>query len=275
MTDILSSTADPALADALDANFTQQYTYFRNAPQATVHDDDTITWVVSGIPIAEYNAVTRLRLPPNTSQQTLDVQIEATIAEFRTRHLPFTWWIGPTTTHWETLAQRLIAHGLTHLGKGPGMAVKLDMLPEQLSTPDGLIIEPVNDLAGLDAWVRTAGAGYGEPEDVLRARLAVHTHLGMGPDLPLRRYLAWLDGQPVALSAYFLAAGIVGIYDVATIPPVRRQGIGAAITLAPLRAAHALGYRVGALESSPMGVGVYTRLGFRACCSFDLYSWEP
>ena len=49
----------------------------------------------------------------------------------------------------------------------------------------------------------------------------------------------------------------------------------AAITLAPLRAAHTLGYRIGVLESSPMGVGLYTSLGFRVRCSFEVYRWDP
>lgn len=274
MSDILASTADPTLATALEANFTQQYTYFRNAPQATVYDDDTITWVVSGIPIAEYNAVTRLNLPPGTPQDTLDATITETIAAFRARRLPFTWWIGPTTRPID-LGIRLLALGLTPLGKGPGMAVDLDAIPAHVPTPEGLTIAPVDDLAALEAWVWTAGAGYGEPEDVLQARLAVHASLGLAPGLPLRRYLARLDGQPVAMSAYFLAAGVAGIYEVATMPSARRQGIGAAITLAPLLAARELGYHVGVLESSPMGVSVYTNLGFRTCCSFDLYGWEP
>ncbi|HUY76995.1 MAG TPA: GNAT family N-acetyltransferase [Ktedonobacterales bacterium] len=273
MSDILVSAADPTLAAALEANFTQQYTYFRKAPQATVCDDDTITWVASGIPIAEYNAVTRLHLPSGTPQDTLDATITATIAAFGARGLSFTWWIGPTTRP-PDLALRLLAHGLTHLGEGPGMAVDLDTLPAHVPTPEGLTIAPVDDDAALEAWVRMAGAGYGEPEDVLQARLAVHTSLGLAPGLPLRRYLARLDGQPVAMSAYFLAAGVVGVYEVATLPAARRQGIGAAITLAPLLAARKLGYHVGVLESSPMGVGVYTSLGFHTCCSFDVFSWE-
>ena len=274
MSDILASVTDPTLTAALDANFTQQCTYFGVAPQATICDDETITWVASGIPIAEYNAVTRLNLPSGTPQATLDATITAAISAFRMRGQSFIWWIGPTTRPTD-LGLRLLAHVLTHLEEAPGMAVDLDALPTHVATPDGLTIAPVDDEVALEAWVRTAGAGYGEPEDVLQARLAVHTSLGFAPNLPLRRYLAWLDGQPVAMSTYFLAAGVVGVYEVATIPAARRQGVGAAITLAPLLAARELGFRVGVLESSSMGVGVYTSLGFHTCCSFDLYGWEP
>ena len=52
------------------------------------------------------------------------------------------------------------------------------------------------------------------------------------------------------------------IWHKTTIPEARRQGIGMALTLAPLREAHAMGYRISVLHPSDMGRGVYRRLGF-------------
>jgi hypothetical protein len=54
---------------------------------------------------------------------------------------------------------------------------------------------------------------------------------------------------------------------------VRTQLDPAAITLAPLLAARAQGYRAGVLLSSPLGLPVYRRLGFERCCAFNLYTW--
>lgn len=83
--------------------------------------------------------------------------------------------------------------------------------------------------------------------------------------------LADVDDSPERLR--YLSG--VPIYDVAAAKAARRQGIGAAVTLAPLLRARALGYRIGVLQASEMGTGVYTRLGFRQVCSFALYAWEP
>jgi predicted GNAT family acetyltransferase len=116
--------------------------------------------------------------------------------------------------------------------------------------------------------------GYNEPESIQRARLEVHASLGLVQHLPLRRYLARLQGEPVAMAALFLAAGVAGIYEVATAPHARRMGIGTATVLAPLREAWGLGYRASVLASSPMGCSLYRRLGFREYGTFHLYVRE-
>lgn len=70
-------------------------------------------------------------------------------------------------------------------------------------------------------------------------------------------------------------AQATAIYEVATAKEARHQGIGTAVTCTPLLHARELGYRVGTLMASEMGIGVYTRLGFRPVCTFSVYSWEP
>ena len=55
---------------------------------------------------------------------------------------------------------------------------------------------------------------------------------------------------------------------------LRRQGIGAAVTLAPLLEARDMGYEVGILHASPMGLGMYGRVGFQECCRMSHYVWR-
>ena len=94
---------------------------------------------------------------------------------------------------------------------------------------------------------------------------------GLGFELPLRSYLGVLDGKPVATSQLFLGVGVAGIYVVATLPEARRQGIGSALTLAPLLDARAMGFRIGILHASPMGLSMYRRLGFQEYCRMGHY----
>jgi ribosomal protein S18 acetylase RimI-like enzyme len=104
---------------------------------------------------------------------------------------------------------------------------------------------------------------------------AVYARLGCSDVTPWRHYLGLLNSAPVVTSAHFLGAGAAGIYFVSVHPHVRRLGIGAALTLAPLRAARELGYRVGVLGASALGEPVYRRLGFTTCCQISLYEWSP
>ena len=67
---------------------------------------------------------------------------------------------------------------------------------------------------------------------------------------------------------------MAGIYALATVPEARGQGLGVALTLAPLLEARAMGYRIGVLASSEMALGLYRRVGFREYCEFHIYFWS-
>jgi len=151
------------------------------------------------------------------------------------------------------------------------MAVDLWALNEDVIAPPDLRIKPVQDVGTLKQWARTFIAGFGSfPRSSERTFLDLCT--GLGFDLPMRSYLAVLNGKAVATSQLFLFAGVAGINGVATLPEVRRQGIGTALTLAALRDARSMGYRIGCLQATPMGLGVYRRLGFQECCRMNHFA---
>lgn len=89
----------------------------------------------------------------------------------------------------------------------------------------------------------------------------------------MRFYLAVHNGVPVATSQLLLAEGVAGIDRVATVPEVRKQGIGYAITLYPLLEAREMGYRVGTTQATEAGERVYRRMGFRKCGEITSYHW--
>ena len=265
MSDILQDLSAPALVAAIRTNLFEWWRTIGSSAKAEFYESPELTWLLTGMPTPSLNTVLLAQVKPGD----VDVLIEKTLAHFRSRDVSrFSWWIDPGTQQAD-LGKHLMDHGLTYREGGPGMAVDLLALHEDLPTTAGLTIAPVKDTEALKKWAYASAAGFELPETNVQTRFDLLT--GLGFDLPLRNYLGILDGEHVATSQLFLGAGVAGIYVVATVPAARRQGIGAAMTLAPLRDARALGYRIGILHSSPLGEGVYRRLGFQEYCRMSHY----
>jgi ribosomal protein S18 acetylase RimI-like enzyme len=149
------------------------------------------------------------------------------------------------------------------------MAVDLLELNEDIEIASDLVIEHVGNVDVLQQMIQAFSLGYEIPGSVGELIFDMLSDLGF--EMPLRQYVGYLRGKPVACSSLFFSAGVAGIYLVATVPEARGQGIGSALTLIPLLEARDMGYRIGVLGSSEMGLGVYQRLGFQEYFKFGHY----
>ncbi len=113
------------------------------------------------------------------------------------------------------------------------------------------------------------------PAEVHKLWISLHAGLPLDMRSPLQKYLGLLNGEPVATAELFLSHGVAYLGGVSTLPQYRRQGIGAALTLAALRAARQQGYRVGVLTASPVGIPIYRRIGFQELGMYSVYLWHP
>jgi GNAT superfamily N-acetyltransferase len=270
----LHELSAPALPAAIEASSIGWFADCGRLPGGEVHDDRDALWVISGLPLALFNGVFRAHLPADR----LDETVEALLGRFQARNLPMQWQVWPSTQP-AALGECLLAHGCHYAVALPGMALDLNALPPDAPTPPGMAIAEVRDAAELQAWAQVVAAGFEFDDSTTAgdALFTIYASVGLGERSAgrYRFYLAREAGEPVAASALCLAAGVAGVGWVATVPAARRRGLGAALTVAPLRAAHAAGYRVGVLQASPMGDPVYRRLGFAEYCQADLYLWSP
>ncbi len=267
MAGILNDLSTPALVAAIEAN---QIEYWRTCcphlPGVELHDGPDTIWFVTDIPFAPFNEVLLAQL----SADSVHARIEEALAPFRARRVPALWSVGPSTRPAD-LGRCLEAHGLNSVGGMPGMAVELAALGDDAPMPPGLAIERVGDAPTLERWRQAFAQGFGIPDFASRAFFGLCVGVGFGDRVPFRHYVGLLGGEPVASSTVFFGAGVAAIYHVGTIASARRQGIGAAMTLAPLRDARAIGYRVGTLYASQMGLNIYRKLGFEAYYELTQY----
>lgn len=119
----------------------------------------------------------------------------------------------------------LSGHGLELMGHPPLML----RVPggEAPPLPEGLTIERVTDARTLTDWVQTLVEAYPMPggENTVLADPSIL-------DGPLRLFVGYVDGRPVATSGARIGHGITDVEWVSARPEVRRRGIGAAITWA-------------------------------------------
>lgn len=265
MTEILSDLSSSSLAAAIKNNLYAFFGMFRDSSAASFEDGAYgFRWHTS-FAHPWFNGVFVSRPPAAGAEET----VLDTVAYFRTRGVgAFTWWLAPSLDP-GAWSRYLLSHGFQYDDNTPGMAIDLADLPPLGQQPT---IQVVEDRETLDTWARTLVRSFEMPEKMAGAFLAIMKSVGMG--WPIRHYLGLVDGEPVGTSSLFLGAGVAGIYNVATLPAARGEGVGSAMTLIPLYEARDFGYRAGVLQSSRMGYGVYRRLGFQKLCQVDHFSWR-
>ena len=267
MSDILKNLSQTSLAHANEANVYASTPFLYNLPGAEVYKGDDVSWCITDIPIRACNVVFNARLKP----ENVDIVIESIIEKARTKGVALRWYVGKDTEPAD-LGEHLISHGFTADGPALMMAVDLQTLKADTRTLSDLNVIEVKDTNNLKIWTNVCARGFGGTPQSETAHFRWFSTI-MESGLPMRFYLAYLDGVPVATSELILAAGVAGIDRVATVPEARNQGIGYAVTLHPLLEAREMGYRAGTIQANEAGARVYRRMGFRKCGEITPYNW--
>ena len=79
---------------------------------------------------------------------------------------------------------------------------------------------------------------------------------------PMRAWLGYLQGRPVSTIATVESGDAIGIYNLATIAPFRKQGLGEAMLRHAVEIADSR--KPVVLQATPLGMRLYERLGFQS-----------
>ena len=263
MQDIQTDVSAKALITAIRANMCDFFRHVSRSDPAQHFENGQFTRWYTPFPHPWFNGVLSSDLPT----ASLDSFVTESIGYFRAQGVhTFTWWMEPqlNRSDWQGVLSK---HGFGFSNDTPGMAIDLHTLSDSIPPADGCEIRRVEDEESLQTWANASTKGFGFPPAWESISFNLWTQLGL--DLPMRNYVAFLNGKPVSTATVFHGGGAAGIYCVSTLPEARGRGIGAAITLQPLLEAREMGYRIGVLQSSEMGFHVYRKLGFRHLCQIE------
>jgi len=246
----------PEIADALERNQWEFIRGFEVVPGVEVVDDAHSLRVATGVPSPLFNPVLRASVPQEDVKSLVDDAREW----YRRRRLPWSWYVGPASGPGR-IAPELERRGFAKVTEPPGMAAQLvDLGSLDPSVP--LTVERVRDRATVDEWFTVFAPAF----ELSRAAASAFRDLiiagGFGDDAPMRNYIGYVGSEAVATGSLVAAAGVGGIYNIATRANRRGRGIGRAITWTLMCEAAELGYHAAILWSTAAGLPVYRRLGF-------------
>lgn len=230
---------------------------FERFPGARLdHVAGCVRWL-SDVPLLLFNGA--IGMPTGAD---LDTAIATVLEPFDAEGVPVLWFL-PRDPAAEAALQ---ARGFETGTGTPGMTIDLANLPP-IDVPEDTVIEEVDaDPEALHDASMIALTTNGLPPSSVDPY--VDALDGLADRSTIRTFLARRGGAPLATSTLLSAAGVVGLFNVGTLPDARRTGLGRLISLAAIAAGRDAGYRVAALQSSPMGEPVYRSIGFETRATF-------
>ena len=86
-------------------------------------------------------------------------------------------------------------------------------------------------------------------------------------------FVGYVDDEPVSTTSIVSGAGVIGVYNVATLPGSQRRGFGEAVMRHALaEVGRERGMERVILQSTPAGLRLYERMGFRQVARVAVYS---
>ncbi len=206
---------------------------------------------------------------PVSSEAELTQRILLASIHFETRGQEWACWVCEdwmdprTRRRSRALFQK---QGLRHSVSLPGMIAER-ILPPVKPLP-GLDVRRVCEPSTRDAFCAIGSACFHVPYAWFREVFNSDTVWD-----EFAAYVGYLGGVPVSTAAIVMGSGVAGVYNVATLPGYQRQGYGEAVmrhAIEDARSRHGVEQTI--LQSTPAGLRLYERMGFRTITTVAVYS---
>jgi len=266
-TGLYSDNSKEAIIEAIFKNRQALHCLSRRFPGSEVHYDENIGWCLTDLLDPFFNCVYHANIP----REKVHGIIKSILKKAREKYINL-WWLVCPWTRPPDIGEYLLGYGF-QVNETTGMAIDLNTYDNFKDNHPDIEVNRVNDEKTLELWCRIAVTGFEMPSEVKEDWCRWYSAIGLDKHAPIEHYLARFRGEPVATASLFYAEGVVGIYNVATVPQYRRRGTGYTLMRNILHTAAKCGYQVAILQSSNKGLPLYKKLGFQEYCKVISYFW--
>ena len=174
----------------------------QRVPGMRVNAGEHLILVDSGLPTDTFNVVCGARL----NQRNVRERIAWVVNYFQTVARPFSWWVGPGDQP-SYLGEALVSAGLEAAESETAMFADLNALNEVKPLPPGLRIERAQTPEQIRAFAAVVAANWMPPDTAVLDFYEAATPFLLRPDAPLRLYVGYWNGVPVASSELTIGGG--------------------------------------------------------------------
>lgn len=248
-----------ALLSAIESNLDDFYVKCSSHPHFDLVSNNKIKWVR-----AKYVDWPNCIFKANLENSDLDNEINQIKISIVNKDAPNAWTLGPLTKPFN-LGSKLEQFGFSNVYQQAGMFLLLQDLNNVMLNSNKLEVKNVTNLKMLHEWSNIVSVVFNIKIDIELLKYLLH-------EQEARFYVGYLNGVAVSGLLLYLSSGVAGLHAVSTLPKFRNKGFGLTISGIALKKAFEVGYRIGVLQASKMGEGMYRQLGFKKQC--DIFSYE-
>jgi ribosomal protein S18 acetylase RimI-like enzyme len=235
-------------------------------PAGELREMEGVSIASAGVTFQMFNAA--FLSAPVTSEGQMDRRVAQAAVHFAARGQRWAYWICDGWLEGRSrrrLKQLLGKHNLYHAVELPGM------IAERVSSPrrelPEMEVRRVDGEAVKDAFCAIGAMCFNVPLVWFRE---VFDNQSVWTDFA--SYVGYVNGEPVSTTATVIGGGVVGVYNVATVPAYQRRGYGEAVmrhALERARSEHGLSRTI--LQATPQGLDLYQRMGYRTVTSVAVF----
>lgn len=256
-------------AKAMESNLWDHVQFLATSRKDTVVQNSAdILLIDSGLPTDAFNRVGRCGLHPKFGM----ARMEAAINHFRKKEppAPFTWTVGPASDH-GALNETLTGLGLAKTSETVGMLLPLKTFALSGPALPGFDVQPVTTKQHLTDYAALVAASFKPANPHVEKIYTDIAQAILMPNAPLKPYIGYAGGKPVAAIEAFYAHGLVGLSNNVTDVSAAGKGYAPAVMIAALRDAKKAMQNFAFVQADAGSKAIYERIGFKAAGLFADY----